>query len=62
MLKLLLFILLILLTIYAPIELTRVILVWGLGGGLITELAIMWGAYLMAFILLVIIWVKGLLN
>ncbi len=44
----LLILLVCLLTLYAPIELTRVIIVWGLSGRFILEVCFMWFLYALA--------------
>ena len=48
--SLLLVLLLCLLTLYAPIELTRVIINWGLSGQFMFEVCFMWFFYALAII------------
>ncbi len=53
MLKVLVIVFICLLTLYAPIELTRVIVAWGLDAELIAELSIFWVLYLIAILILI---------
>ena len=46
--KSLLLLLICLLTLYGPVELTRVIIAWGLSGKFIFEVCFMWLAYVIA--------------
>ena len=50
--KWLIFGLIVLFTIYAPIELTRVILEYGSDGELVSELMFMWGLYVLGMLIL----------
>ena len=51
-LKSLLVVLICLLTIYAPIELTRVIVAWGLSSQFIFEIAFVWLFYALALVII----------
>ncbi|MBA7637573.1 hypothetical protein ES703_45219 [subsurface metagenome] len=53
MLKALVVTLICLLTLYAPVELTRVIVAWGLDAELLAELSIFWALYLLAILILI---------
>ena len=52
MLRRLYILLLILLTIYAPLELTRYIFAYGIDRELIVELSIMWALYVSAMVII----------
>ncbi len=47
-----------LLTLYAPIELTRVIINWGLSGRFIFEIGFMWFLYALAIFTLLVVVVR----
>ena len=58
--RLLLVLLLCLLTLYAPIELTRVIINWGLSGQFIFEVCFMWSFYALAIFTFSVVVVRRL--